>query len=54
MNHVLQDLCKSVSVYLDDIIFPDNLDEHNQNIREVLRRLQDAGLKFKREKCNFM
>ncbi|KAL3190137.1 hypothetical protein MRX96_020454 [Rhipicephalus microplus] len=42
-------------VYLDDILITgiDNGD-HMQNLHNVLARLQDAGLKLKREKSMFM
>lgn len=49
---VLQD-CKDVKVYLDDIIiFGCTDDEHHHNLREVLRRISQAGLKLN-SKCVF-
>ncbi|XP_037512230.1 uncharacterized protein K02A2.6-like [Rhipicephalus sanguineus] len=46
---------KHVAVYLDDILVTGIDDgDHMQNLHNVLARLQDAGLKLKREKCVFM
>ena len=40
--------------YLDDIvIYAKTLDEHNRLLREVLKRLSDADVRLKREKCEF-
>lgn len=56
MNVVLAGLSsKAVLVYLDDLIILGNsLDEHISNIRAVLKRLIQHGLKIKLEKCNFL
>ena len=41
-------------VYLDDIkLFSDTIDEHLQIITEILKTLQNAGLKLKLPKCTF-
>lgn len=41
-------------VYIDDIIiFGKTLEEHNQNLMEVLDRLRKAGLRLKPKKCKF-
>ncbi|XP_037498704.1 uncharacterized protein K02A2.6-like [Rhipicephalus sanguineus] len=46
---------RHVVVYLDDILVTGIDDsDHMQNLHNVLARLQDAGLKLKREKCVFM
>ena len=54
MESVLQGL-QHVSIYLDDILITGATEEeHLQNLEEVLRRLRDAGLRLKRQKCSFM
>ena len=41
--------------YLDDILITDKTDaEHLQNLEEVLKRLQNNGLRVKPDKCRFM
>jgi len=46
------DVC--VVVYLDDIlIYSEDMESHQQHVREVLRRLQLHGLFAKPEKCEF-
>ena len=53
MTKILGDL-KFVFVYLDDVlIFSNNKIEHKQHVREVLKRIQVAGLRLNAEKCNF-
>jgi len=48
----LLDVC--VVVYLDDIlIYSDDIMQHWSHIKEVLKRLQKAGLYAKAEKCKF-
>ena len=48
----LLDVC--VVVYLDDIlIYSENSTEHEAHVREVLRRLREASLFAKIEKCKF-
>ena len=40
-------------VYLDDVlVFGKTLEEHNQNLREVLDRIRRAGLRMKPKKCS--
>ena len=42
-------------VYIDDIIvFGENFVDHIVRVDEVLARIQDAGLKFKPEKCRIL
>ena len=44
-----------VSIYLDDILVTGKTkSEHLQNLQEVLKRLQQAGMKLKQAKCAFM
>jgi transposase InsO family protein len=54
MQHVLGDyLDKFVIVYMDDLcIFSDEA-SHEECVRKVLRRLDEANLRLKREKCTF-
>ncbi len=41
-------------VYLDDVlVFSTNREEHNEHVREVLKRLRDAQLFAYPEKCRF-
>ena len=56
MEHVLVGLhWMSCPVYLDDItIFSQTISDHLQKLREVLARLQKAGLKIKPNKCFLM
>ena len=42
-------------MYIDDIIvFAASLDEHDQRIFTLCRRLLDAGLRLQPEKCTFL
>ena len=53
MNKVLKGL-KFAMTYLDDIIiFSGNELQHLEHLEIVFSRLQDAGLKMKRSKCDF-
>ncbi|KAM7309441.1 uncharacterized protein ISCGN_013072 [Ixodes scapularis] len=46
---------RHVAVYLDDILVTGTDDgDHLQNLRKVLTRLQDAGLKLRLNKCVFL
>ena len=48
----LLDVC--VVIYLDDIlIYLNNMSEHHQHVKEVLKHLRKAGLYAKAEKCKF-
>lgn len=54
MDSILQAL-PHVCVYLDDILITGPTDEaHVKTLDEVLRRLNDAGVRLKSEKCSFM
>ena len=54
MESLLQGL-PSLCVYIDDILVTSKDDEeHLHNVGEVLRRLEEAGMKLKREKCLFL
>ena len=44
-----------VMVYIDDILISGRTDkEHLENLEKVLQRLQQYGLRLKREKCFFL
>jgi len=48
----LLDVC--VMIYLDDIlIYLNNMSEHHQHVKEVLKYLCKAGFYTKAEKCKF-
>ena len=54
MENILQGVPKVV-VYLDDILITgENDDEYLKNLSEVLSRMQQAGLRLKKDKCEFM
>ena len=54
MESILRGIPKVV-VYLDDILITGaNDDEHLKNLSEVLSRMQDAGLRLRKDKCKFM
>lgn len=54
MEGVLKDIPK-VTVYLDDILLTGRDDqEHLRTLDQVLQRLEEAGLRLKRGKCEFM
>ena len=54
MENLLQSL-PHVVVYIDDILVTgDSNESHLANLREVLVRLEDAGLRLKKNKCVFM
>ena len=54
MENLLQGL-KHICVYLNDILVTGSSEkDHLDNLAEVLKRLEDAGMRFKRSKCEFM
>ena len=54
MESILQGL-PNVCVYLDDILVSGTSEaDHIQNLEAVLERLEDAGVRLKREKCEFL
>ena len=54
MEKILQGL-PGVTVYIDDILVTGrNDEEHLETLEKVLSRLQEYGLRLKREKCYFM
>ena len=53
MDQLTQDL-PGVAVYLDDILVSgDNAQQHVNNLRRLLQRLQDNGLRCRLHKCSF-
>lgn len=53
IENLLKDL-PGVCVYLDDILVTGNTNEqHLQNLRAVLSRLEESGLTLRKEKCSF-
>ena len=56
MENVLAGLAhEGCLVYLDDIlVIGKTLEEHNENLRKVLDRLREAGLRLKPPKCHFV
>ena len=53
MDSILQGIAQ-VICYLDDIpITGHTVEEHNAHLEEVLKRLQEHGVKLKQEKCCF-
>ncbi|MDB5911071.1 MAG: hypothetical protein JWP34_5188, partial [Massilia sp.] len=55
INHTLFDLLdKTCTAYLDDVlIYSTDKKEHRQHVREVVKRLLDAGLQIDIAKCEF-
>lgn len=55
INTILADLISNgVFVYLDDVIvYANNIEKHNEVLREVMQRLKQHNLQLKISKCNF-
>ncbi len=56
MNNIFGDMLgNSLYIYLDDIIIAsEDTASHMENIKSVLKRLQEIGLKLKLTKCKFL
>jgi hypothetical protein len=55
MNNIFRDMVDvCVIIYLDNIlIFSDDLSQHEEHVKEVLRRLRQHGLYARADKCEF-
>ena len=53
MDQILQGL-DGVMCYLDDIPYGKMYVEHLDNLRKVLQRLQNRGVRVKKSKCSFL
>ena len=55
MNKIFSDLLNvCIVIYLDDIlIYSNNMSEHHQHVKEVLKCVCKTGLYAKAEKCKF-
>jgi len=55
MNNILSDILDvCIMIYLDNIlIYSNNMSEHHQHVKEVLKHLYKASLYAKAEKCEF-
>mgnify|MGYP002260026392 CR=1 FL=1 len=55
MNECLDGLRDNICIpYLDDIlVYRKTFDEHIQDVQQVLRQLQEHGIKLKPTKCKF-
>ena len=53
MENIIQGL-PHVCIYIDDIVTGATTEEHLRNLEEVLTRLENANVRLKRNKCEFM
>ena len=54
MDRLLDGSCSFANAYIDDlIIFSRTWEEHLKHLREVLTRIQEAGLTVKPKKCKY-
>ena len=54
MDNLLQDI-PMTAVYLDDILVSGKtIEEHDNNLKKVMNKLQEHGLRLKKSKCSFM
>ena len=54
MDNLLQDI-PMTAVYLDDILISGKtIEEHDNNLKKVMNKLQEHGLRLKKSKCSFM
>jgi hypothetical protein len=55
MNEILSDYLDIFCIaYLDDILmYSDNLEQHRQHVKMILRRVEEVGLTLKALKCEF-
>ena len=56
IDKVLEGLIGNISfVYLDDIIiFSEEIESHNDRVKQVIERLKQNGLQLKLKKCEFL
>ena len=51
INKIIGD-CKGIIVHLDDIlVMGDSQEEHNENLKSVLNRIEQAGMTLNKNKC---
>ena len=53
MSHLFQDI-EGVEVIVDDlVVWGENVEQHDERLRQVLDRCRERNLKLNREKCHF-
>ena len=53
MDKILHN-CKGVVIHMDDVlIMGKDLEEHDENLNEVLNRIEEAGMTLNKDKCKF-
>ena len=53
MDKILKN-CKGVIIHMDDVLIMGNdLEEHDNNLNEVLNRIEEAGMTLNKDKCKF-